>query len=81
MTNSCLLCSPIRLQLSSTMAKPCSLVYAIEAVLSIEIEIPSLGGILINTELEETELAHSLFDPLNFIEEKRMAAPCHGHCY
>ena len=39
---------------TSTRATPCSLVYGMEAVLSIEVEIPSLR-ILMETKLEEAE--------------------------
>lgn len=53
--------------LSSTEATPYSLVYGMEVVLAIEVEIPSLQ-ILLETELEEAEWDRSWYDQLNFIE-------------
>ncbi|XP_027348309.1 uncharacterized protein LOC113859829 [Abrus precatorius] len=61
---------PIR---TSTGATPYSLVYRIEAILPIEVEIPSLR-VIMGTRLEEAEWVQSCFDQLNFIEEKRLNA-------
>lgn len=65
---------------SSTGATPFSLVYGMEAVLPVEIEVPSLR-ILMETELEEADWVQARAEQLNLIEEKRMTALCHGQCY
>jgi hypothetical protein len=65
---------------TSTGATPFSLVYGMEAVLPVEVEIPSIR-ILMETKLTEAEWCQSRFDQLNFIEEKRMTALCHGQLY
>ncbi|GAU25046.1 hypothetical protein TSUD_155200 [Trifolium subterraneum] len=65
---------------TSTGATPFSLVYDMEAVLPIEVEIPSLR-VLMETKLEEAEWAQARFDQLNLIEEKRLTALCHGQLY
>ena len=57
-----------------------SLVYGTEAVLPVEVEIPSLR-ILSQTELLEAEWACSRYEKLNMIDEKRMIAMCHGQLY
>ena len=62
---------------TSTGATPFSLVYGIEAVLPVEIEIPSLC-VIMETKLSEAEWVQNRFDQLNLIEEKRMIALCHG---
>jgi hypothetical protein len=51
-----------------------------EAVLPVEVEIPSLR-ILSQTQLEEAEWAQARYEQLNFIDEKRLAALCHGQLY
>ena len=48
-----------------------------EAVLPIEVEIPSLR-VLIEAKLEEAEWIQTRYDQLNLIEEKRLKALCHG---
>ncbi|RDX84908.1 hypothetical protein CR513_33970, partial [Mucuna pruriens] len=50
---------------TSTRATPYSLVYGTEAILPIEVEIPSLR----------------VLAKLNLIEEKRLTALCHGQLY
>nr|XP_027189420.1 protein NYNRIN-like [Cicer arietinum] len=65
---------------TSTGATPFSLVYGMEAVLPIEVEIPSIR-VLMETKLEEAEWVQSRFDQLNLIEEKRMIALCHDQLY
>ncbi|KAK2428867.1 hypothetical protein QL285_027352 [Trifolium repens] len=65
---------------TSTGATPFSLVYGMEAVLPIEVEIPSLR-VLMETKLEEAEWVQTRFDQLNLIEEKRLTALCHGQLY
>ncbi|PKI36104.1 hypothetical protein CRG98_043506 [Punica granatum] len=65
---------------TSTGATPYSLVYGMEAVLPIDVEIPSMR-ILAEAELEEAEWARQRYDQLNLIDEKRLKALCHGQCY
>ncbi|GAU39327.1 hypothetical protein TSUD_60780 [Trifolium subterraneum] len=65
---------------TSTGATPFSLVYGMEAVLPVEVEIPSMR-VLMETELAEAEWCQNRYDQLNLIEEKRMAALCHGQLY
>jgi hypothetical protein len=65
---------------TSTEATPFSLVYGMEAVLLIEVEIPSLR-VLMQTKLEEAERVQTRFDQLNLIEEKRLTALCHSQLY
>ncbi|GAU10109.1 hypothetical protein TSUD_418490 [Trifolium subterraneum] len=65
---------------TSTGATPFSLVYGMEAVLPVEVEIPSMK-VLMETELAEAEWCQNRYDQLNLIEEKRMAALCHGQLY
>ncbi|RDY06705.1 hypothetical protein CR513_09256, partial [Mucuna pruriens] len=60
---------------TSTRATPYSLVYGMEAVLPVEVEIPSLR-IVMEAKLEEAEWMKTRFDQLNLIEEKRLAALC-----
>ena len=56
------------------------LVYEMETVMPLEVEIPSLR-VLINSELEEAEWAKIIYEELNLIGEKRLAAICHHHVY
>ncbi|XP_050890237.1 uncharacterized protein LOC127095610, partial [Lathyrus oleraceus] len=56
------------------------LVYGMEAVLPIEVEIPSMR-ILMETKLEEAEWIQNRFDQLNLIDEKRLTSLCHGQLY
>jgi len=65
---------------TSTRAMPFSLVYGMEAVLPFEVEIPSLW-VLMETQLDKAEWVQARFDQLNLIEEKRLAATCHGKLY
>jgi len=65
---------------ASTGATPYSLTYGSEAVLPIEVEIPSLR-VLMESELEEGEWLRSRHDQLNFIEEKRLKSICHAQAY
>nr|KYP60134.1 Pol polyprotein [Cajanus cajan] len=62
---------------TSIGATPFSLVYGMEAVLPIEVEIPSLR-VLTEAKLEEVEWVQTRLDQLNLIEEKRLNAICHG---
>jgi hypothetical protein len=65
---------------TSVGATPYSLVYGMEVVLPVEVEIPSLR-ILSQTQLKEVEWARARYKQLNFIDEKRLAALCHGQLY
>ncbi|XP_040940645.1 uncharacterized protein [Gossypium hirsutum] len=62
---------------TSTDATPYSLVYGMEAVLPIEVEIPSFR-VLSELKLDEAEWIQSRYDQLNLIEEKRLKAIHHG---
>ena len=57
-----------------------SLVYRTEAVLPIEVEIPSLR-VLKEVELEEVEWVQARYEQLNLIEKKRMKTICHAQLY
>ncbi|XP_070022475.1 uncharacterized protein [Nicotiana sylvestris] len=61
-------------------ATPYLLVYGIEAVIPAEIEIPSLRFI-VEAEIEESEWVKTRLEQLTVIDEKRMAAICHGQLY
>ncbi|XP_075657361.1 uncharacterized protein LOC142627391 [Castanea sativa] len=65
---------------TSTGATPYSLVYGMEAVLPIEVEISSLK-ILSQIELSEAEWAHSRYVKLNMIDSKCKTTMCHGQLY
>ena len=65
---------------TSTGATPFSLVYGMEAVLLVEVEIPSIR-VLMEAKLIEAEWVQSHYDQLNLIEEKRLTAMCHGQLY
>ncbi|PKI52230.1 hypothetical protein CRG98_027405 [Punica granatum] len=65
---------------TSTGATPYSLVYGMEAILPIEVEIPSMM-VLAESELEEAEWAKQRYEQLNLINEKRLTALSHGQCY
>ncbi|PKI77169.1 hypothetical protein CRG98_002451 [Punica granatum] len=51
-----------------------------EAVLPIEVEIPSMR-VLAESKLEEAKWAKQRYEQLNLIDEKRLTALCHGQCY
>jgi len=61
---------------TSTNATPYSLVYGMEAVMPLEVEIPSLR-ILKDAELDESKWARLRFEQLNLIDERRLTAICH----
>ena len=65
---------------TSTWATLFSLVYRMEAILPIEVEILSLR-VLMEVKLEEAEWVQARYDQLNLIEEKRLKALCHGQLY
>ena len=62
--------------LTSTGATPFSLVYGMEVVLPVEVEIPSMR-VLMEAKSTEAEWVRSRYDQLNLIEEKRLTAMCH----
>ncbi|PKI26221.1 hypothetical protein CRG98_049090, partial [Punica granatum] len=61
---------------SSTEATPYSLVYGMEAVLPIEVEIPFMK-VLAESKLKEVKWAKQLYEQLNLIDERRLTALCH----
>ena len=65
---------------TSIGATPFSLVYGIEAVLPVEVEILSLR-VLMEAKLKESEWVQARYEQLNLIEEKRLEALCHGLLY
>jgi len=65
---------------TSTGATPFSFVYGMDAVLSFEVEVPSLR-ILAESGLKESEWAQAHFNQLNLIEGKRLVAMSHGRLY
>ena len=65
---------------TSTGATPFSLVYGMEVVLPIEIQIPSLR-IIKDVGLNEDDWIQTRLDQLNLIDEKRLTAVCHGQMY
>ena len=65
---------------TSTRETPLSLVYGMEVVLPIEVQIPSLG-IIKDARLNEDDWIQTRLDQLNLIDEKRLPAVCHGQMY
>jgi len=65
---------------TSTNATPYSLIYGMEAVMPLEVEIPSLW-ILKDAELDEPEWARLRFEQLNLIDERRLVVVCHHQLY
>jgi len=65
---------------SSTGATPFSLVYGMEAVLPLEVEIPSLR-VIMEAKLSEAEWCQGRYDQLNLVEEKRLDALARGRLY
>ena len=65
---------------TSTGVTPFSLVYGMEVVLPIEVEISSLK-VLMETKLEDADWVRARYEQLNLIEEKRLSALCHGQLY
>ena len=61
---------------TSTRATPFSLVYGMETVLPVELEIPSLR-ILSQLKLLEAKWIQRRYKQLNMIDEKRLRAICH----
>ena len=65
---------------TSTGATPYSLVYGMEAVLPVEIEMGSLT-ITLEQQISETEWAQSHFDQLSLLDERRLRAADHFQAY
>ena len=65
---------------TSTGETPYSLVYGMEAVLPIEVQIPSLR-IMRDAGLSEDDWIQTRLDQLNLIDEKRLTAVFHGQVY
>ena len=65
---------------TSTGATSYSLVYVMDAVLPIKVEIPLLR-VLSELELEKAEWVQARYEQLNLIEEKMMKTICHGQLY
>ncbi|XP_060177965.1 uncharacterized protein LOC132607903 [Lycium barbarum] len=65
---------------TSTGATPYLLVYATEAVIPAEVEIPSLRMIR-EAELDNAEWVQARYEQLALIDEKRMVVVCHDQLY
>lgn len=65
---------------TSTAVTPFSLVYGMDAVLPVEVEFHSLR-ILTAVKLDKAEWVQAILDQLNLIDEKLLAAICHGQLY
>ncbi|XP_049357045.1 uncharacterized protein LOC125821701 [Solanum verrucosum] len=64
----------------SVGATPYLLVYGTEAVIPVEVEIPSLR-IIQEIELSDVDWVRKRIDQLTRIDEKRMVVVCHGQLY
>ena len=62
---------------TSTRANLFSLVYDMEVVLPVEVQIPFLR-IMEDAGLDEDKWIQTRLDQINLIDEKRLAAVCHG---
>ncbi|RVW26198.1 Retrovirus-related Pol polyprotein from transposon 17.6 [Vitis vinifera] len=65
---------------TSTGATPYSLVYGMEAVLPVEIEMGSLR-VTLEQQIPETDWAQARFDQLNLLDERRLRAADHVRAY
>ena len=65
---------------TSTGATPYSLVYGMEVVLLVEIEMRSLR-VALEYQISETEWAQSRYDQLNLLDERRLRAANHVQAY
>ena len=65
---------------TSTEATPYSLVYGMEAVLPVEIEMRSLR-VALEQQISETEWAQSHYDQLSLLDERRLRATDHFQAY
>ena len=64
----------------STGVTPYSLVYGMEAVLPVEIEIGSLR-VALEHQISEIEWAQSRYDQLSLLDERRLRATDHVQAY
>ena len=62
---------------TSTGATPYSLVYGMEIILPVVVEILSIR-VLSQTKLSKAKWAHSRYEQLNMIDDKHMTTMCHG---
>ncbi|RVW37275.1 hypothetical protein CK203_088179 [Vitis vinifera] len=65
---------------TSTGSTPYSLVYGMEAMLPIEIEMGSLR-VALEQQIPEADWAQARFDQLNFLDERRLRAADHVRAY
>ncbi|XP_060178057.1 uncharacterized protein LOC132607991 [Lycium barbarum] len=65
---------------TSTEATPYLLVYGIEAIIPVEVEIPSLK-IIQEAERKDAKWVKNRYEQLAMVEEKRMVAVCHGQLF
>ncbi|XP_070006772.1 uncharacterized protein [Nicotiana sylvestris] len=65
---------------TSVGATPYLMVYGTEAVIPVEVEIPSLR-IIFEVGVEDSEWVIIHLEQLTLIDEKRMAVVCHGQLY
>ncbi|XP_070003393.1 uncharacterized protein [Nicotiana sylvestris] len=62
------------------VATPYLLVYGTEPVIHAEVEIPSIR-IIAEAEIDDDEWVKTRLEQLSLIDEKRLAAVCHGQLY
>ncbi|XP_070026497.1 uncharacterized protein [Nicotiana sylvestris] len=65
---------------TSMSATPYLLVYGTEAVIPMEVEIPSLR-IIAEDKIDDDEWVKTRLEQLSLIDEKRLATVCHGQLY
>ncbi|XP_070029085.1 uncharacterized protein [Nicotiana sylvestris] len=65
---------------TSTGETPYMLVYGTEAVIPVEVEIPSLR-VIQEAKLSDAKWIRSRYEQLELIDGKRMNALCHGQLY
>ncbi|XP_070008201.1 uncharacterized protein [Nicotiana sylvestris] len=66
--------------ITSIGSTPYLLVYGTEDVIPTEVEIPSLR-IIVEAKIEDSEWVRTWLEQSTLIDEKRMAAVCHGQLY
>ncbi|XP_070012840.1 uncharacterized protein [Nicotiana sylvestris] len=65
---------------TSVGATPYLLVYGTEVVIPAQVKIPSLR-IVAEAEIDDDEWVKTRLEQLSLIDEKRLAAMCHGQLY
>ncbi|XP_070017474.1 uncharacterized protein [Nicotiana sylvestris] len=65
---------------TSVGATPYLLVYGTKVVIPAEVEVPTLQ-IIVEAEIEDSEWVKARLEQLTLIDEKQMAAVCHGQLY